>query len=189
MTLVCSDYRIEFLNLSLMLRPMVSRSWNKAPILGLRPDLYYCQTVARLLMRGSLSDERMGLQFTTASGPRQLSYFRVRVPWTRDHILLSQILDFTFRLLLRLAGLRWRYSTPPPHGFLPNARLNSLLYHRICVSYSSDYEYLYCCLHIRLPSRCLAMNVSCGATIPAFRRHVTILTTGSRDSSVGIPMG
>jgi hypothetical protein len=35
---------------------------------------------------------------------------------TRDHNLLSQIRDFPFRRLLRLAGLRWRYSTPPPHG-------------------------------------------------------------------------
>jgi hypothetical protein len=34
---------------------------------------------------------------------------------TRDHILLSQIRDFPFRRILRLAGLRWRYSTPPPH--------------------------------------------------------------------------
>jgi hypothetical protein len=30
---------------------------------------------------------------------------------TRDHILLSQIRDFPFRRLLRLAGSRWRYST------------------------------------------------------------------------------
>jgi hypothetical protein len=35
---------------------------------------------------------------------------------TRGHILLSQIRDFSFRRLLRLAGSRWRYSTPPPHG-------------------------------------------------------------------------
>jgi hypothetical protein len=35
---------------------------------------------------------------------------------TRDHILLSQIWDFHFCRLLRLAGLRWRYSTPPPNG-------------------------------------------------------------------------
>jgi hypothetical protein len=35
---------------------------------------------------------------------------------TLDHILLSQIRDFPFRCLPRLAGLRWRYSTPPPHG-------------------------------------------------------------------------
>jgi hypothetical protein len=34
---------------------------------------------------------------------------------TLDHILLSHIWEFPFRLLLRLAGSRWRYSTPPPH--------------------------------------------------------------------------
>jgi hypothetical protein len=34
---------------------------------------------------------------------------------TRDHSLLSQIRDFAFRRLLRLAGSRWRYSTPPLH--------------------------------------------------------------------------
>jgi hypothetical protein len=48
-----------------MLRPTVqsaSLSWNKAPIWGLRPDLY-CQTVAGLLMWDALSDERMGLSF------------------------------------------------------------------------------------------------------------------------------
>jgi hypothetical protein len=37
---------------------------------------------------------------------------------TRDHILLSQIWDFLFRRLLRLAGSRWRYSTPPPHDLV-----------------------------------------------------------------------
>jgi hypothetical protein len=42
---------------------------------------------------------------------------------TRGHILLSQIRDFPFRRLLRLARLRWRYSTPPPHG-LPYSRFN-----------------------------------------------------------------
>jgi hypothetical protein len=36
---------------------------------------------------------------------------------TRDHILLSQIWDFPFHHILRLAGPRWKYSTPPPHGF------------------------------------------------------------------------
>jgi hypothetical protein len=35
---------------------------------------------------------------------------------TRIHILLSQIRDFPFRRLLRLARSRWRYSIPPPHG-------------------------------------------------------------------------
>jgi hypothetical protein len=35
---------------------------------------------------------------------------------TRDHILLSQTRNFPFRRILRLTGIRWRYSTPPPHG-------------------------------------------------------------------------
>jgi hypothetical protein len=40
---------------------------------------------------------------------------------TRTHILLSQIRDFPFHHHLRLAGLRWMYSTPPPYG------INSIL--------------------------------------------------------------
>jgi hypothetical protein len=85
-------------------------AWNKASILGLRPDFYYCQTLSGLLVWGALSEERTGLSFTIVPGPRQRSQSRVR------DILLSQIRDFPFRRLLRLAGLRWRYSTPPPHG-------------------------------------------------------------------------
>jgi hypothetical protein len=42
---------------------------------------YYCQTDAGLLMWDTLSDERTGLSFTTAAGPRQRSHSRVRVPW------------------------------------------------------------------------------------------------------------
>jgi hypothetical protein len=52
-----------------------SLSWNKAPLWGLRPDLYYCLTVAGLLFWGALSDERTGLSFTMAAGPRQRSHF------------------------------------------------------------------------------------------------------------------
>jgi hypothetical protein len=58
-----------------------SLSWNKAPIWDLRSDFYYCQTVAGLWMWGALSDDRTGLLFTTAAGPRQRSHSRVRVPW------------------------------------------------------------------------------------------------------------
>jgi hypothetical protein len=38
------------------------------------------QTVAGLLMWGVLSDEKTRLSFTIASGPRQRSHSRVRVP-------------------------------------------------------------------------------------------------------------
>jgi hypothetical protein len=55
-----------------MLRPMgqsASLSWNKAPICGLIPDLYYCQTVACLLMWGALSDERTGVKVKVTLRP------------------------------------------------------------------------------------------------------------------------
>jgi hypothetical protein len=48
---------------------------------SLRPDFYYCPTVACLLIWGALSDERTGLSFTIAAGLRQRSYFLVWVPW------------------------------------------------------------------------------------------------------------
>jgi hypothetical protein len=96
-----------------------SLSWNKVPIWELRPDFYYCQTVAGLLMWGALSDERAGVSFTIAPGPCQCRHFRVWLQGTRDHNLLSQIRDFPFRRLLRITGLRWRYSTQPSHGYLP----------------------------------------------------------------------
>jgi hypothetical protein len=65
---------------------------------------------------GVLSEERTGLSFVYAAGPRQRSLSWVRVPL--DHILLSHTGDFPFRRLLRLAGSRWRYWTPPPHRAL-----------------------------------------------------------------------
>jgi hypothetical protein len=93
-----------------------SLSWNKAAIWGLRPDFYYCLTVAGLLIWGALSDERTGLSFTIAAGLASAFILESESRETRGHILLSQIRDFPFRRLLRLAGLRWRYSTPPPLG-------------------------------------------------------------------------
>jgi hypothetical protein len=113
-----------------------SLSWNRAPIWGLRPDFYYCQTVAGLLMRGAFSDERTRLPFTIAVSPRQRSHSWVRVPryslryFTVSDSKLPRIYIpqeeggpvilrdtwFPFLRLLRLAGLRWKYSNPPPRG-------------------------------------------------------------------------
>jgi hypothetical protein len=50
---------------------------------------------------------------------------------THDHILLPQFRDFPFRRLLRLAGSRWRYSSPPSHG---GQNLSWVLYLRPTVS-------------------------------------------------------
>jgi hypothetical protein len=83
-----------------------SLSWNKAPIWGLQPDFYYRRTFAGLLMWGALSDGRTGLSFTIAAGLASAIILWSEPLWTRDHILLSQIWDFPFRRLLRLAGPR-----------------------------------------------------------------------------------
>jgi hypothetical protein len=77
-----------------------SLSRNKAPIWGLRPDLYYFLTVAGLLAWGALSDERTGLPFAIAAGPCQRSHSRVRVPW--DSLPYFAVSD-----------LRLPFSSPP----------------------------------------------------------------------------
>jgi hypothetical protein len=98
----------------------------------------------------------MGLLFTIAAGPRQRSNSRVRVPrdsWpcltvsnlrlpqpagSGPHIYIPQQQGgpvippgtaFPSRRLLHIAGLRWRHSTPPTHGFtdLANSKLVSVI--------------------------------------------------------------
>jgi hypothetical protein len=67
-----------------------SLSWYKALIWGIRPDFYYCQTAAGLLMWGALSDETTNLSFTISAGTRQRSHPRVRVPWnSRPYFTVS----------------------------------------------------------------------------------------------------
>jgi hypothetical protein len=96
----------------------VGKSWCQAPS-GTHDQIfsYYYLTVTVLFLWGALSDEKTSLSFVYAAGSSQRSLSRVRVPWYSDQFLLSQIWGFPFRRLLRLAGSRWRYSTPPPHGF------------------------------------------------------------------------
>jgi hypothetical protein len=77
-----------------------SLSSKKASIWGLRPDFYYCQTVAGLLIWGALSDERTGLSFTIAAGLRQGNHSRVRVPWDS-------------RLYFTVSDSRLPFSSPP----------------------------------------------------------------------------
>jgi hypothetical protein len=110
--------------------------------------------VTGLLMWGALSDERTGLSFTVAAGPRQRSHSRVRVlrdsqpyfavsdsrlrqsggPGPRIYIpqeqggpVMSPGTGFPLRRLVRLARRRWRYSNPPPHGPLIIVCFNTYL--------------------------------------------------------------
>jgi hypothetical protein len=103
---------------------------------------------------------------------------------TRDHILLSRIWDFPCRRLLRLAGLRLRYSTPPPHGIHTSWSGRFLVFYylrpTVCRTRNSRVQFLVtlvtvclctCCLrkvHEPLPSR-MSSSVS-GSPISAFRR-------------------
>jgi hypothetical protein len=123
----------------------------------------------------------MGLSFTIAAGPRQHSHSQVQVsldsrpqftvsdsrlpqlggPGPRIYIpqeeggpVIPPGTGFPFRPLLWFAGLRWRYSTPPPHGL-------ELCYSWILVikprggpkkdtvSIVIAQQYLNCCLPIR----------------------------------------
>jgi hypothetical protein len=56
-----------------------SLSWNKAPIWGLRPNFYYCKTVAGLLMWGACR-----LQSLLALARAVILWSEPL--WTRDHI-------------------------------------------------------------------------------------------------------
>jgi hypothetical protein len=144
----------------------------------------------------------MGLSFTIPAGPRQRSdsqfwvprdswpYFTVSVsrlpqtggPGPRIYIpqeegcpVIPPGTGLPLLRLLRLAALRWTYSEPPPLSWprilviYPRGGPNGK-HHLLTV-----FPLLGVVSETCFPSRCLAMDVFSGSTIPAFRRHVTIL--------------
>jgi hypothetical protein len=98
-----------------------SLSWNKAPIwaydqivISARNTEYVWQLRSWFRGAPSLMRERVCLLYVLLALASAV-FLGSETLGTRDHILLSQIWDFPFRRLLRLAGSRWRYSTPSPH--------------------------------------------------------------------------
>jgi hypothetical protein len=87
-----------------------SLSWNKAPIRGLTTKLLLVRQL-RVCWCGALSLTRgreCRLQFLLALASAVILGSEPR--GNRYHIFLPQIPDFPFCRLLRLAGLRWKYS-------------------------------------------------------------------------------
>jgi hypothetical protein len=87
---------------------------------------------------------RSGLRCSRCPKSASLSYNKAPICFiprqsrgTYDHILLSQIRDFPFRRLLRLAGSRWRYLTPTStRERLCQVKKSKLYYDRRSVSQS-----------------------------------------------------
>jgi hypothetical protein len=52
-----------------------------SPIWGSRPGFCYCKTDAGLLIWDALSEDRTGLSFKIAAGPRQRFHSRVQIAW------------------------------------------------------------------------------------------------------------
>jgi hypothetical protein len=115
-------------------------------------------------------------------------------------ILLSHIWNFPFHRLLRLAGSRWRYSTPPPHGY-PNELTNEpsfitqdepkrdhhleyFVCYYLCFvrSYETCLATCYSATEVlplltRLPNRCLAMVIFVTVWSPTcVSRHISSVT-------------
>jgi hypothetical protein len=93
----------------------VSVSWNKAHIWSLRPDIYYCQTVAGLLLLGALSDEDEPIIYNCC-WPSQVHSFSGLSPMGLPIIFYCLRLETSiFCRLLLLAWLWWRYLAPSQH--------------------------------------------------------------------------
>jgi hypothetical protein len=158
-----------------MLRPTVSRSgylgimhpfgaYNQIFVIVSQLRVYWCGALS--LTRGRVC--RLQWLLATASALVLGSESR----GTRDHILVSQIRDFPFRRLLQLAGLRWRYSTPPPHGmqyFGPSNQLPSII--ATLTEYKSPCERVNCLLSFCWLSResCLSNFLSGNNSFVAIR--------------------
>jgi hypothetical protein len=80
---------------------------------------------------------------------------RIYIPQEQVGPVIAPGTGFPFRRLLRLAGLRWRYSTPPPHGIIENTIVSSRHYRTDHLENTAS-QPLHCCM---LRICCLATGV------------------------------
>jgi hypothetical protein len=180
------------LSLRLMLRPKVSRpvyleirqaSGAYDQIFISHRQLQSCFCVAPSLTRG-----RVCLLYILLALVRIL-FLGAESLWTRDHILLSQIRDFPFRRLLRLAGslvgnVRPRLHTNHFFFFVafslslynPSARTPRKTPCLLCHCLAMDILLLSRARLLRecLPGRCLTMGINvtiCYTSIPSFQHR------------------
>jgi hypothetical protein len=128
-------------------------SWCQASLWGPRPECYYCQIVAGLLMWGPLSDERKGLSFIIAAGPRQRSllYCCVSVAAITWRLLSHRLamgvfsepfpsnsFEQTLLSIFQDPSLFWNYGSRPSAYMLFQVTL-FLTLHQLLKSYDSDY--------------------------------------------------
>jgi hypothetical protein len=73
----------------------ISKSWCRTPS-GAHDQIFISFTVTVLFLWGALSDERTGLSFVYAAGPRQRSLSRVRVPWNSRPYFTVSVLRLPF---------------------------------------------------------------------------------------------
>jgi hypothetical protein len=75
---------------------------------------------------------------------------RIYIPQEQGGPVIPPETGFPFRRLLRLPGLRWLYSTPPPHGTLNYSCFNCPSYNPFARPSRKHrfQQYLYCHVHI-----------------------------------------
>jgi hypothetical protein len=84
--------------------PPISSSWRRAPWYS-RPDFFLSiEHLRSYSLYNIFSDDRMGLSFTIAAGPRQRIHSQIRVPWDSKPYFTVSESRLPFCRLLRRAG-------------------------------------------------------------------------------------
>jgi hypothetical protein len=178
-------------------------SWCWAPIWSPWPDFCFlfdnCGLVCNLLVQLLMGLAR-GVTFGSKSRRTHddilLSHLRlpqpggpgprIYIPQEQGGPVISPGTGFPFRRLLRLSGLRWRYSNPPPHRGRLTVKIKVTLRLTDSQSICLDVEPLlvlmarclllfhyYCCVFVGLPLWRKVGSVDCQSE-SAFLNHLSV---------------